>query len=176
MRNSSSREAKSTLEAWSAIWRRSMAAIFSSARIRFPRASKSLFCARFGGERRAFRKIRMGHRDRAAHVADLVRNRAHQDARSGQKLVQAQLFAVSQIFGAIDHHRRQPGARAGAVSGKPDVGQKNFAVLPAPPALHGSAKWRPLVVSNLDAIRDDCSIHQRRRNSWIERPGSVPAG
>lgn len=110
-----------------------------------PQRLEILTLRQIRGERRAFRQIRMGHRDGSAYVPDLVRNGADQNSRSGQKLMQTQLFAVPQIFGTIHHHRRQPGSRAGAVSGKPDIGEENFTVLPSPPALHRRTKRRPLV-------------------------------
>jgi len=81
----------------------------------------------------------VGHRDRATDIPDLMRNRANEYARSGQKLVKAELFSVAEIFGTIDHHRCQTRTSACAVSRKPDIGQKHFAVLAASAALHRRA-------------------------------------
>ena len=99
----------------------------------------------FGGQHRTPREIRVGHGDSATDIANLVRNGAHQDTGSGEKLVQAEFFAVPQILRSVNHHCRQPRARARAVGRKPDVGQKDFAVLPAPAALHSGAERAPLL-------------------------------
>ncbi len=42
----------------------------------------------------AARQVGVRHRDGAADVADLVRNRSHQDPRSGEQLIQDQFFRL----------------------------------------------------------------------------------
>jgi hypothetical protein len=97
------------------------------------------------GERTVARQVLVHHRDGAAHVANFVRHRAHQNARGSQQLVEAELFAIAQIFGGVHHHGGQPRAHAGAVGGKPDIGQEGFAVLALAAALHDGAEDGPFV-------------------------------
>ncbi len=123
-----------------------------------------------GGQLRTPRKIRMGHRDCAADIADLVRNGAHKDPGSGEKLVQTEFFAVPQILGAVNYHRRQPRARARAVGRKPDIRQKDLAVLPAPAALHGGAERAPLFRGHSGALH----IGERRKKFVDRAAGECP--
>ncbi len=74
--------------------------------------------------------------DGSADIADLVRNGADQNARGREQLVQAELFAVAQIFGGIDHHGGKARSGAGAIGGEPNVGEEGFAVGPLAAALH----------------------------------------
>ena len=60
-----------------------------------PKRFEVLVLGEIRRERRAPGQIGMRHGDRSTYVPDLVRDRAHQNPRPRQKLVQTQLFAVS---------------------------------------------------------------------------------
>ena len=89
------------------------------------------------------RKVFINHADGAAHVAHFMRDRAHQDARTCQKLFQTRFLALAQPFGGIHYQGGQPRPHGGLVGGEKDVGQKDFAGLGLTAALHLGAKCLP---------------------------------
>ena len=63
-------------------------------------------------QRRQARQVLINRQDGAADIANFVRDRAHQNVRILQQIIQAQILAVSQVFGKIDDNRRQAGPRS----------------------------------------------------------------
>ncbi len=95
-----------------------------------------------GPERTGADQVLIDHGDGAADVADLVRNRAHQDARAGQQLLQAGFLAFPQLLGSIHDEGGQARAHGRLVGGKEHISQKHVAARALAAALHLGAERR----------------------------------
>src|ERR1035438_1264676 len=95
-----------------------------------------------GAERTGADQVLIDHGDGAADVADLVRNRAHQDARAGQQLLQAGFLAFPQLLGSIHDEGGQARAHGRLVGGKEYTGQNHVAARALAAALHLGAERR----------------------------------
>ena len=91
-------------------------------------------------ERAVAHQVFVDHADGAAHVAHLVGNRAHQDARAGQQLLEAGFLALAQFLGGVHHQRGQARSHGRLVGGEEDVRQEHLAVLVLAAALHLGAE------------------------------------
>src|SRR5271155_3523494 len=83
--------------------------------------------------------------------------------------MQTRLFVRPEIFGGIDDHRSHAGASTCLVCGKPDIGQKYFAIVPRAMALHDGAESTAFVPSRGE-------IEQRREIAVNRRAFKTPCG
>src|ERR1700677_1352820 len=88
----------------------------------------------------------MHNGNRRADVPDLMRDGGYKDSRAGEELMQARLLVCSEIVGDVDDHCGHACTDAGLVGREPDIGQKDFAVVPRAMALHHGAKGAAVVL------------------------------